>query len=76
MNGPDTKYKMMWRGDWRAVTNMLDSSNNETTLVLHATKAVLFVAKGQWVAVVVNPGEIVTRTDRDPKNREWEYVDY
>lgn len=70
--GPDTKYMMQWRGEWRGVVNMWDFHNVPTTLAMRAVKAVLYVSPSYWVATLVNPGEIVERYDRDPKQRQWD----
>jgi hypothetical protein len=76
MNGPDTRYMMQWCGKWRPVLNMIDANSVPTTLVLRATRAVLWcddppTANG-WVAVVCHPGEIAERFDRDLKKRQWD----
>jgi hypothetical protein len=76
MSKPDTKYQILWRGEWRPVVHMYDAHNQPTTLVLRAAKAVLWVTDTYWVATYVNPGEITERFDRDPKLRVWEYVDH
>jgi hypothetical protein len=74
INGPDTKYMMMWGGEWRAVTHMIDYNNIPTTLAMRATRAVLFISEAEWQAAAVAPGEIVERTGRDPNKRPWEYI--
>jgi hypothetical protein len=71
MNGPDTRYMMMWGGEWRPVTNMFTADGNLTDSVLRAAKAVLFVEDGDWVATLVSPGDLIARQDRDPEAREW-----
>lgn len=76
LSGPDSKYMMQFLGEWRAVTNMFDAANNDTTNALRAAKAVLFVSKDQWVAIAVNPGDIVERFDRDPDARTWESINH
>jgi hypothetical protein len=70
--GPDSKYMMQWAGEWHAVVDMFDHRNVPTTLALHAAKAVLYISPDEWVAVAVVPGEIVERSDRDPRLRTWE----
>lgn len=70
----------MWRGEWRPVIAMIDSNNHPTTLVSRAIKVVLHVEAERWmsphyhVAILVNPGEVVERFDRDPSARVWEYI--
>lgn len=73
--GPDTKYMMQWMGAWRPVTNLFDQHRIETTLALRASIAVIFIAPGAWVTTLVTPGDLVERVDRDPKLREWDYID-
>lgn len=75
VEGPDSKYVMMWRGAWRPVVNMIDHVGADTTLVNRATRVVLYVRQDYWVAAVVNPGDLVQRTDRNPSARVWEYID-
>lgn len=70
IDGPDTKYRMMWGGAWRAVTNMLTHDNHYTNNPSRAAKAVLFV-DGDWLATLVSPGDILERDDRDPDDRQW-----
>jgi hypothetical protein len=72
MNGPDTKYMMQWKGEWRPVTNMFDHGKMPTTMAMRAATAVLYISDDIWVACTVSPGEIVERPDRDPKLRIWE----
>lgn len=72
MNGPDTKYQMMWRNEWRPVTNMWDIFNDPTTLAARCVKAVLYINDDEWVVLLTSPGEIIERFDRDPYLREWE----
>lgn len=74
MTGPDSKYMMQWGGAWRPVVNMFDYSNAPTTLALRAAKAVLYVSDTCWIVCLVSPGDIVERPDRDPSEREWEYI--
>lgn len=71
----DSKYKMMWRSEWRPVVEMYDGNNIPTTLALRAVKAVLFVTPTYWVSTYVHPGEIVARFNRDPNAVDWEYID-
>lgn len=78
IDGPDTKYKMLWRGEWRAVTHMLDHHNTPTTLAVRAAKVVLYVGdygRSGWTACSVTPGDLIERTDRNPNAREWDYID-
>lgn len=72
--GPDSKYMMQWAGEWRAVVNMFDHRNIPTTLALHTAKAVLYISPDEWVAVAVAPGDVVERSDRDPKLRLWDHL--
>lgn len=64
INGPDSRYMMMWAGEWRAVTHMLTSANKDTDNVLRAVKAVLFIDEDTWVATVVQPGDIIERLQK------------
>lgn len=73
--GPDTRYMMQWRGEWHAVTNMLDSNRKETHDLMRAAIAVLFVEPNYWVTTLVSPGDVVERHDRDPLRREWDWID-
>lgn len=73
--GPDTRYMMLWKGEWRPVVNMFDASNRQIEDALRVVKAVLYVRPAHWVATLAAPGEIIERTDRDPNARQWEYVD-
>jgi hypothetical protein len=68
----DTKYKMMFAGEWRAVTNMFDGANNETTLAIRAVKVVLHIDDDRWAAVAVSPGDLIERFDRNPDDRAWD----
>lgn len=74
MIGPDSRYRMMWAGGWRAVTNMWDANNIPTTLASRAVKAVLHISDDEWVVTLTAPGDIVERFDRDPAVREWEHA--
>lgn len=67
-----TKYQMMWGGQWCSVTNMYDARNTPTTLPLRCVKAVLFARKGVWVAIEVNPGDIVARPEH--RTKDWDMV--
>lgn len=74
--GPDTKYMMQWQGAWRPVTNLFDGRGVETTFASRATAAVLFLTLDYWVTcLIVNPGDLVERGDRDPNARTWDYID-
>ena len=76
LDGPDTRYMMFWRGAWRPVVHMLAANNAQTFNVMQAGKAVLYVAEAfGWVAVSINPGDLIERVDRDPARREWAYID-
>lgn len=75
VDGPDSKYAMQWRGEWRAVVNMFDHGNVATTSANRCAKAVLYVAEDYWVACAVVPGDLVERFDRQPDVREWDYID-
>jgi hypothetical protein len=75
--GPDTKYMMIWCGKWRPVVCMWTAQNVPTTLALHAAKAVIWCKEpphNEWVAVAVNPGEVIERFDRDPERRKWDTI--
>lgn len=77
MRGPDSKYMMLWCGKWRPVIRMLDHQNLPTTLALRATKAVLWCNEppdNGYVPVLVSPGEIVERFDRDPNAMRWDVL--
>lgn len=74
IDGPDSQYKMMWGGTWRAVTNMLDHAGQETSVVTRATRVVLYAGPQTWIATVVMPGDLIERDDRDPNAREWEML--
>lgn len=55
---------------------MLMANNAQTFNVMQAGKAVLYVAEAfGWVAVSINPGDLIERVDRDPAKREWAYID-
>lgn len=76
MDAPNTKYQMIFRGQWRPVTNMFDGRKDDTFLPMHATSAVLWIAPlslngpAQWVAIEVSPGDIVERPGH--RTTEWE----
>lgn len=78
MTGPDTKYQMQWGGAWRPVVQMVDYNNTPTTLAMRAVKAVLWCHEppdcGCYVPTVVSPGDLVERFDRDPNEREWDFI--
>ena len=74
IEGPDTKYMMLWCGKWRAVVYMYDAQNTPTTLALRAAKVVLYVTENYWIATYANRGEVIERFDRDPKKRQWEMI--
>lgn len=40
---PNTKYQMLWGGQWRPVISMYDMSNTPTTMPGRAAKVVLWV---------------------------------
>lgn len=73
--GPDSKYMMFWRGEWRAVMNILDASNHFTTNPLRASKAVVYVEPGVWGATLAGPADLIERDDRRTSDREWEMID-
>lgn len=75
LDGPDTRYMMMWKGAWRPVTNMFDQRKVETNIAATAVIAVLFVKPDYWVTTVVNSADLIERVDRDPKVRVWDYID-
>ena len=74
--GPDTKYMLQWKGEWRPVLGMLMMDGTPTTLAMRAYKAVLYIEGADYmVRTAVSPGEIMERYDRDPEKREWDYID-
>ncbi len=73
--GPDTRYMMQWRGEWRPVIAMADRQGTPTTLVIQAAIALLYLNPTQRASCHVNVGDIVERFDRDPDVRPWEYID-
>lgn len=74
--GPDTKYMMLWDGEWRAVVNMFDHTKRETFEPMRAVAVVLALPDGEWAATLATPGELIERVDRDPKRRGWIFVDH
>jgi hypothetical protein len=68
---PKTKYRMFWAGEWRPVLHMLDANNVPTTLVIRATRAVLFMKHGRLVAVTVGPSDNLME-NADYRTSEWE----
>jgi hypothetical protein len=73
---PSTRWRMLWGGKWRPVLNMFDSSNVPTTLPTRAVKAVLYAelpdGTPSMVAVMTEPGDILSSTDFTP--RHWDPV--
>lgn len=67
---PNTKYRMMWKGQWRPVTNMFAGRRMPTTSALRATSVVLYIAPDEWWATTVEPGEVVINPDYVPD--KWE----
>lgn len=74
MSKPDTKYQMMYGGEYRPVTNMFDRGNNETNNPLHAAKIVLYLSDDEFCAVITQPGDIVRRDGRRPDSQQWDVI--
>lgn len=73
IEGPDSKYMMQHGGKWRAVVNMFDGALKQTTSMIHAKTAVLYVGgDSPYVACDVTPFDLFERDDRDPTARHWE----
>lgn len=73
--GPLTRYKMLWGGEWRAVTNMF-SGQNPCYDPMRATSVVLYVNDDAWVAVGIDaPGQLFERFEQSKDTKRWELLE-
>lgn len=72
---PDTKYKMLWGGEWRPVCNMFEGNEEVWRPTTRVTAAVLFIGAPDFhKAVPTTPGDIVRRDGRPPNPRDWDVI--
>jgi|1185.fasta_scaffold771642_2 hypothetical protein len=69
---PKTRYKMLWCGAWRPVTDMFDGPNRSNN-PFRCTAAVLWIPPGKYEAVPVTGGDIVESGELSTQ-RKWEPI--
>jgi hypothetical protein len=62
---------MLWAGEWRPVERMIDANNEQTTVAVRATKAVLYMAHAYYIAVAVHSADLIENADY--RTSEWEH---
>jgi hypothetical protein len=70
---PKTKYRVLYRGEWRPVITMLDAQHTLTTQPMRAVTVVLFIDHGRRAIVAVGPAEVMENTDY--RTSAWESIE-
>lgn len=76
MTGPDTKFKIMHRGEWRPVLHMVAANGLPTPNPLQVAAVVVWMEDGEREVVRdINASDIIAREDRHRQESRWYQIE-